>query len=438
MEIGSNHAPSASEDLDTRQQPKVVICGGGPGGLLAAVLLNDIGIRSTVVEQATETDVWGAKSYSIILNQKGKESLEKGNCLRAVIEAGQERHFSTIFNATTGETKTFPKYPPSLAITRHLIVGCIERIASALPSVTVRKGVGVSGVTKESGERGSPSLRVDLEDGTSISATHVIGADGKWSNVRGSFPSLFSSTMVTCPSAAVHMNAKRIPEGWDSDQTYLIKPTNKECKFYIIASPLPENHGMSVTMVYFDETLEKYPWLAPPDSMKPRNCKEGWNDDILGEAPDGFFAQKEKNPPSYINSELSCHMKTLFEEELPALFDLLEEEVFFSAVMRRRATWLQMQAPEGKTVTYSCEDGRVSLIGDAAHAMTASIGQGCNTALESAVKLVDSVVEATKERQEASCSVETLSLAFKRYGSTRPEECISVQELSASSSTLAK
>eukprot|EP00534_Pseudo-nitzschia_fraudulenta_P005051 CAMPEP_0201134708 /NCGR_PEP_ID=MMETSP0850-20130426/52504_1 /ASSEMBLY_ACC=CAM_ASM_000622 /TAXON_ID=183588 /ORGANISM="Pseudo-nitzschia fraudulenta, Strain WWA7" /LENGTH=103 /DNA_ID=CAMNT_0047405697 /DNA_START=48 /DNA_END=356 /DNA_ORIENTATION=- len=103
-------------------------------------------------------------------------------------------------------------------------------------------------------------------------------------------------------------------------------------------------------------------------------------------------------------------MKTLFEEELPALFDLLEEEVFFSAVMRRRATWLQMQAPEGKTVTYSCEDGRVSLIGDAAHAMTASIGQGCNTALESAVKLVDSVVEATKERQEASCSVETLSL----------------------------
>jgi 2-polyprenyl-6-methoxyphenol hydroxylase-like FAD-dependent oxidoreductase len=47
----------------------------------------------------------------------------------------------------------------------------------------------------------------------SISATHVIGADGIWSKVRQSFPSFNSqATMVTCPSFGVHMNSPSIPE----------------------------------------------------------------------------------------------------------------------------------------------------------------------------------------------------------------------------------
>lgn len=258
--------------MNDRQQPTVVICGGGPGGLLASVLLNNIGIKSTVVEQAVETSQWGIKSYTIILNEKGKDSLERGGCLKDAIEAGQERKFTVIFNPTTGETKGIPKNPPHLSITRHLLVQCIERIAFDLPHVTFRKGVGVSGVT----EHGKSGLRIDLEDGTSIHATHVIGADGKWSNVRRSYP-LFSSTMVTCPSSAVHMNLASIPEGWDSNGTYIIKPNNENCKFYIIASALPDDCGMSISMIYFDQALERYPWLEPPESAAPRNYNEGWN-----------------------------------------------------------------------------------------------------------------------------------------------------------------
>jgi 2-polyprenyl-6-methoxyphenol hydroxylase-like FAD-dependent oxidoreductase len=403
-----------------QEQPTVVICGGGPGGLLASVLLNNIGIKSTIVEQAVETSPWGIKSYSIILNEKGKDSLERGKCLEAAIEAGQERKFTVIFNPTTGETKGLPKIPPNLSITRHLLVQCIERIAVGLPHVTFRKGVGVSGVVSENG---ATDLRIDLKDGTSIHATHVIGADGKWSNVRRSHPS-FSSTMVTCPSSAVHMTMAGIPEGWDSNGTYILKPTNEECKFYIIASALPDDCEMSITMVYFDQALEKYPWLEPPESATPKNYNEGWNN---GET---------ETIPNAENSKLAHHMKTLFEEELPAFSALLDDEVYRTAVVRRRATWLQMEAQDGKAVTYSSNDGRVSLIGDAAHAMTASIGEGCNTALDSAVKLVDSIVETMKEKDETSCTTNTLSLAFKRYGSSRPKECISIQELSASRSTL--
>lgn len=412
-----------SKDMVNKQEPNVVVCGGGPGGLLASILLNNIGIKSTVVEQAAVTNPWGIKSYTLILNDKGKESLDRCGCLESAIEAGLERHFTGIFNPTTGVTMKIPKKSPNLAISRHSLVKCIEDVASDLPNVTLRKGVGVSGVTNYE----DLGLRVELEDGTSISATHVIGADGKWSNVRQSYPS-FLATMVTCPSSAVHMNMTGIPEGWEENGTYLIKPTNDDCKFYIIASP---NCGTSITMVYYDQTVETYPWLAPPMNIKPKNYNEGWKDSFQE-------IRKGSENSAAENSELSDHMKTLFEEELPAFSALLDDKVYRTAVIKRRVTWLQMEAQEGKKVTYSSEDGRISLIGDAAHAMTPSIGEGCNTALDSAVKLVDNVIATMKEKEETSCTTSTMSLAFMRYGSSRPKECISLQELSASRSALTK
>jgi hypothetical protein len=73
------------------------------------------------------------------------------------------------------------------------------------------------------------------------------------------------------------MNLAIIPEGWDSNGTYIIKPNNENCKFYIIASALPDDCGMSISMIYFDQALERYPWLEPPESAAPRNYNEGWN-----------------------------------------------------------------------------------------------------------------------------------------------------------------
>ena len=78
----------------------------------------------------------------------------------------------------------------------------------------------------------------------------------------------------------------------------------------------------------------------------------------------------------------------------------------------------------------------VALIGDAAHAMTASMGEGCNTALESAVKLAEAVSTVMQEKGEGKtessfCTSATLSKAFVRYGATRPKEVVPIQEMSA-------
>jgi hypothetical protein len=209
----------------------------------------------------------------------------------------------------------------------------------------LKKGVGVSSVTNDE-ELG---LLVHLEDGTNISATHVIGADGKWSNVRQSFPSSFLNTMVTCPSSAVHMTMNYVPKIWKPNGMYMIKPTNDECKFYIIVSPLPDNCGLSISMIYYDETLDKYPWLAPPIDTKPtKNYRgEDWIDDDSDPVMEGMMNNTDSS------TKLANHLMQLFEKELPALYAVLDGDVYNNAVVKRRVTWLQMEAEEGKEVTYS-------------------------------------------------------------------------------------
>jgi 2-polyprenyl-6-methoxyphenol hydroxylase-like FAD-dependent oxidoreductase len=37
---------------------KIIICGGGPAGLLQAILFADLGVATTVIEKAKEPDQW--------------------------------------------------------------------------------------------------------------------------------------------------------------------------------------------------------------------------------------------------------------------------------------------------------------------------------------------------------------------------------------------
>lgn len=158
--------------------------------------------------------------------------MERGGCIESALATGTERRFVYLFDGRTGEVKTIPKKPVGFGFTQPMLVECIESIALACPRVVLKKGVGVKKVVKDD-ELG---ICVHLEDGTVISATHLIGADGKWSNVRQSSQPLNSQArIVTCPSFdGDHMNSPTLPKGFKTDGTYIINPP-KECMFYIIA-----------------------------------------------------------------------------------------------------------------------------------------------------------------------------------------------------------
>ena len=70
VKLADDGIQTTSNDL---QRPAVVICGGGPGELLASILLNNIGIKLTaVVEQAMENISGRIRLHTtIILNERG-------------------------------------------------------------------------------------------------------------------------------------------------------------------------------------------------------------------------------------------------------------------------------------------------------------------------------------------------------------------------------
>ena len=69
VKLADDGIQTTSNDL---QRPAVVICGGGPGELLASILLNNIGIKLTVVEQAMENISGRIRLHTIILNKRGE------------------------------------------------------------------------------------------------------------------------------------------------------------------------------------------------------------------------------------------------------------------------------------------------------------------------------------------------------------------------------
>jgi 2-polyprenyl-6-methoxyphenol hydroxylase-like FAD-dependent oxidoreductase len=408
--------------MSSSDEPNVIIVGGGPGGFLAAIMLADIGVKSTVYERASEPDQWSTKSYTIVTGERGQAALKRGGCLESAEKAGMPRKFIYFFDAESGERKSIPKQIAGIGFSRPILVGSLEKTASANPNILVKRGAGVSKVLRDADQ----GIQVHFEDDTIVSGSHVIGADGKWSKVRQSFPSLDKQgEIVTCPSYGVHMMALALPEGWPADGTYVIKPKDEECKFYIIASPVPTGE-LSVSMVCYDETAIKYPWLAPPDDIVPENYGSGgWKDEY-------------SSLPSTEKSDLADQLAELFEKEMPALLAAIGRDPLNTARINRRVSWLRMTAIEGKDVTYSTEDGRVALIGDSAHAVTPSMGEGCNTAMESASKLADSILLIMKEKEIERCTSEVLSAAFCDYGLSRPKDTIPIQEKSAAASHMKK
>lgn len=427
--------------IENNDEPTVVIAGGGPCGMLTAILLSDedlgVGINTIVLERATEPDEWSTKSYTIVLGDNGKSCLERGKCLAAATEIGGERKFVYFFDGTAGTLKKIPKKSPGIGLSRPTLVRCLEDIASKHPRITVRRGAGVSKVVRDDLDDdhvGDGGVNVHLEDGTVISASHAVGADGKWSKVRQSSSELESQASIKVePSFGVNMMLSSFPDGWAADGTYVVKPDDKY-KFYIIAAPMPSHvGGLSVSIVCYDETVELYPWLAPPDDMKAESYgKGGWEDE--------YSAMPDYEGDAALN--LSEQLGALLQEAVPAFYNAISADDFKTARINRRVSWLDMakvkDAGDDKEVTYTTSDGLVTLLGDAAHAVVPTMGEGCNTALQSAVKLADAIVLEMKTNEMDSCTREAISNAFLKYGASRHQEVAAMQVMSAARTRLKK
>jgi len=213
------------------------VAGGGPAGLLTALLLaSRHGVRTTIIEPTLFTEQGSFKSYSINLNERGMAALTAVGMLDAVKAAALQR--SAVVIHSPEESVVVPCDPPHLALSRPALVDTLLQRVALCPQVTLKRGKCVASVGFDAGDG---AVRVGLDDGTTICASHIVAADGKWSVVRAAFfedwcsafldgePANGECSIRSVPSWGVTLtNLASVPTAWRADATHVFKVRMKQ------------------------------------------------------------------------------------------------------------------------------------------------------------------------------------------------------------------
>lgn len=161
---------------------KVLVVGGGIGGLTAGVALRQAGIAVDLIEINPTFNVYGV---GIIQPNNTLRALDRIGLARRCVELGapfpgwriHDAHGNFVMNAPNA-TKAAPDFPPNNGIPRPDLHKVLSEAAYA-HGVRIRLGTTVETLT----DRGD-AVEVTLRDGTTQTYDLVIGCDGLYSDTR--------------------------------------------------------------------------------------------------------------------------------------------------------------------------------------------------------------------------------------------------------------
>jgi len=312
---------------------KVLIVGGGIGGLTSAIALRQKGFSVDVIERDPSWSVYGVGI------------IQQGNVIRAMaqlglvddyIEAGFGFDHVEIF-IPTGQSvakiptpKLVPDYPSNVGIGRralHKVLG--DRTIEA--GANVRLGLTVRAIDDD-----GAGVAITFSDGSSGRYDIVIGADG-----------LYSQTRETI----------------------------------FLDAPKPEFTGQSVWRYNFPR----------PDDVTGLHAYEGKTG--VGLVPLSetmmymYVTTPEPGNPWYAKETLAAAMQAkLAEVPSPKIAALANQITDDAEVVYKPLEWVMLEGPWHK--------GRVVLLGDAVHATTPHLGQGAGMAIEDSLVLAEELAKA--------------------------------------------
>ncbi|MEO6338703.1 MAG: FAD-dependent oxidoreductase [Caulobacteraceae bacterium] len=306
---------------------KVLVIGGGIGGLTAAIALRAKGFEVEIIEKNPDWSVYGVGI------------IQQSNVIRAMAELGiLDKYLGAAFAfdfvevylpdgkriARVPAPRLVEGYPANLGVSRralHNVLGDSAKAAGA----TIRLGVTAT-VLEDDGE----GVSATFSDGATRRYDMVVGADGLYSTTRKMlFPDAPEPEFTG--QAVWRYNLPKPPE-LDSLQTY--------------------EGPHSVGLVPLSQAL-MYMFITTPEPGNPRYPREG-----LAAA---------------MRSKL-----TAVPPAIAALRDLITDD---DEVVYKPMECIFMHGDWHK--------GRVVLIGDAIHATTPHLGQGAGMAIEDAIVLAD-------------------------------------------------
>lgn len=310
---------------------KVLIVGGGIAGLCTAVGLKGSGAVVEIVEQNPKWDVYGV---GIIQLANALRALAALGLAEEAIAQGFPMSALVMWRPDGAPIATLPQppiagpdFPPQNGIARPKLHAILQKAAQAA-GARVRLGLSVQAIEQD-GER----VRVAFTDGSQGVYDLVVGADGLRSRVRQLvFPEAPSPQYEE--QVVWRYNLPRPPEVdniwmWMGDPKVGIVPLGPDLMYMFITDAAPGQPP-------------RYPEAALAEEMRKRL--------------DGY-------------------------RHIPLLARLQEQITDPSKVVLRPFETILVPAPWHR--------GRVVLVGDAAHAMTAHIAQGAAMAIEDAVVLTE-------------------------------------------------
>lgn len=324
----------------------VLICGGGIGGLSAAIALARDGIPVRVLEQAEAFSEAGA---GIELGPNSSRLLETWNVLETMSTYVSEPGGMQLYNGLDGDLlATVPlggfareRYgAPYLVIHRRRLQHCLLEAARNQDGIEIETGFKLAGFeTDDSG------VTATSEAGGTARGCALIGADGLWSTVRKSFtddephtvgvtawrtvlPMADAPGVASKPFIGVHMGPGA----------------------HVLHYPV--DAGISVNIVaMIEETIHFDGWASP-----------GASGDLL------------------------------------PFFDTWDEEVF--TLLRQPDDWFKWTVMSMEPLPRWGE-GPVTLIGDAAHPIQPFMAQGGAAAIEDAAELAAAVADRSGDMPAA-------------------------------------
>ncbi|TFZ08556.1 3-hydroxybenzoate 6-monooxygenase [Ramlibacter humi] len=320
--------------------PPVIIAGGGIGGLAAAYVLGRQGRPVTVLEQSAAFGEIGAGI------QLGPNIFRMFEYLGLTAAVNQVAYFPPglgMNDVRTGEKVVRVALGPTAIAAYGFPYGVIYRAdlhqvfldaVKSLPSVTLRTSAKV-----ESFEQDGSGVRVKLAGGEVIAGAALIGADGLWSRVREAVVGDGKPRVSGHIAYRAVLKRGDVPRHLWHDDVVLWGGE----KTHLVHYPLRRGELFNLVAVFHSNKYD-----------------EGWN--TFGD---------------------TAELTERFAEAVPQVRELLG----------KIETWKMWVLCDREPVA-NWTQGRVTLLGDAAHPMLQYLAQGAGQAIEDAVVLGEALQHA--------------------------------------------